>query len=134
MSRENVELIRGGFEAFARGDLDYVMGLMDPDVEWVPGIAPLLGVDLLRGKEALRRFLGEELLEGFDEFRSEALSFEDLGDKVLVQSRYIGRGETSGLEVDQVFETLYVVRGGKIVSMHDYQTREEAMEAAAAQN
>jgi ketosteroid isomerase-like protein len=97
----------------------------------VPGIAPLLGVDIIRGREGLRRFLTEELFDGFDEFRAEALSFQDLGDRVLVQSRYIGRGESSGLEIDQVFETVYTLRAGKIVSMRDYQTRAEALEAAA---
>jgi len=131
MSEENVELIRGGFQAFARGDVDWIIDRSDSDVEWVPGIAPLLGVDIIRGREGLRRFLTEELFDGFDEFRAEALSFQDLGDRVLVQSRYIGRGESSGLEIDQVFETIYTLRAGKIVSMRDYQTRAEALEAAA---
>jgi ketosteroid isomerase-like protein len=131
VSRENVDLIRGGFEAFARGDLQWIIDRVDPDVEWAPGIAPILGVETMRGKEELRRFLGEELFDGFDEFRAEALSFEDLGDTVLVQSRYSGRGESSGLEIDQVFHTLYVVRGGRIVSMRDYDTRAEAVAAAA---
>ena len=33
MSEENVEVTRRAFEAFARGDLDWVLETMDPDIE-----------------------------------------------------------------------------------------------------
>ena len=130
MSEENVERVRSGYEAFARGDVDAVLELLAPDVDWHPAIAPILGVDTLRGRDAVRRFLSRDLFEGFDQFRVEALSFEDLGDFVLVLVRYIGRGESSGIELDQRFATLYEIRNGKAVTMRDYPTREEAVEAA----
>jgi ketosteroid isomerase-like protein len=44
MSQENVERIRRGYEAFARGDVDAVLELLHPDVDWHPAIAPILGV------------------------------------------------------------------------------------------
>jgi ketosteroid isomerase-like protein len=129
MSRENVEVVRRGFDAFAARDAEALLALIDADVVWAPAIAPLLGVETMRGKEALRRFLFEDLFDGFDDFRAEPLAFEDLGDHVLVQSRYTGHGERSGLEIDQVFSAIYVVRDGKVVSMRDYETRAEALEA-----
>lgn len=131
MSRENVEVIRAGYDAFARGDIDGVLRLLDADVEWAPAIAPILGVESLQGSAAVRSFLSQDLFEGFDEFRSEPLSFEDLGDSVLVETRYVGRGEASGLEIDQVFATLFGFGRGKVVSMRDYETRAEAFAAAA---
>lgn len=132
MSQENVEHVRGGFEAFARGDIDAVMELFHPDVEWSPAIAPILGVATIRGRDALRRFFVEDLFEGFDQFRAEPLSFEDFGDYVLVNTRYIGRGERSGLEIDQSFSTVFGIRDGKTVYQRDYETREEALEAIGA--
>src|SRR5262249_16450823 len=33
----NVELVRGGFEAALRGDLDAIAELLDPDVKWHGG-------------------------------------------------------------------------------------------------
>jgi ketosteroid isomerase-like protein len=129
VSEQNVELVRRGFDAFARGEIESVLDLTDPDVTWVPGIAPLLGVDTIQGRDALRRFFVEQLFEGFDAFRAEPLSFEDLGDSVLVVSRYIGRGESTGLEVDQTFFAVYTLRAGKIVAFRDYETRADALEA-----
>ena len=131
MSQENVDLLRRGYEAFGAGDLDYVLDQLDPDVDWYPAIAPILGVETLRGRDAVRRFFRRDLFEGFDQFRAEPLSFEDLGgDFVLVMVRYTGRGESSGIEMDQTFATLYELRGGKTVTMRDYPTRTEALEAA----
>jgi uncharacterized protein len=130
MSQENVEIVRSGYEAFARGDVDSVLDRLDPEVDWHPAIGPLVGVESVRGREAMRRFLTRDLFDGFDQFRAEPLSFEDLGDFVLVMGRYIGRGESSGIEMDQRVATLYELRDGKTVTMRDYATREEALEAA----
>ena len=77
MSRENLEIVRSGYEAFARGDIEGVLEIMDPEVEWAPALAPLLGVGPVRGKEALRRFLTEDIPSGFDDFESRPLSIED---------------------------------------------------------
>jgi uncharacterized protein len=130
MSQENVELLRQGFEDFARGDMDAVLERLDPDIEWRPAIAPILGVETVRGREAVRQFFTRDLYEGFDEFHAEPVAYEDLGDAVLVTTRYIGRGESTGLEIDQTFASLYRFRDGKAVSMRDYSTRTEALEAA----
>ena len=131
MSQENVEILRRGYEAFARGDLDYVLERLDPHVDWRPAIAPILGVETVQGREAVGRFFTRDLFEGFDQFRAEPLSFEDLGgDFVLVMVRYTGRGESSGIEMDQEFATLYELRDGKTVTMRDYPTRAEALGAA----
>src|SRR5215216_1993265 len=129
MSQENVENVRRGYEAFARGDLDAVLERLDSDVDWHPAIAPILGVETVRGKEAVRRFFIRDLVEGFDQFRAEPLSFEDLGDFVLVMVCYIGRGESSRIEMDQKFASLYALRGGKTATMRDYPTRADAPEA-----
>ncbi len=34
MSEENVNNLRQGYEAFNRGDIDTVLSIMDPNIEW----------------------------------------------------------------------------------------------------
>jgi ketosteroid isomerase-like protein len=130
MSQETVEVVRRGFEAFACDDLDGVMEVMDADVEWAPAMAPILGVEPVRGKDALRLFFTRDLVEGFDDFEAKPLSIEDLGDDVLVNIGYFGRGRTSGVPVSLETFALIVVRGGKVTSFRDYDTKVEALEAA----
>jgi ketosteroid isomerase-like protein len=130
MSEENVEILRRGFEAFAHGDIETVLELAGPDPVWAPGILPVMGGKAIRGADALRRFFTQDLWEAFDEFRAEPLSFEDLGDSVLAPTRYVGRGERSGVEIEQTFFSVYKFRAGKIVWFRDFDTRAEALKAA----
>jgi ketosteroid isomerase-like protein len=130
MSEENVEVTRRAFEAFARGDLDWVLETMDPDIEWAPAIAPILGVEPIRGKDALRRFFTRDLVEAFDDFEAKPLSIEDLGDNVLVNIAYFARGRASRVPISLETFALFVRRGGKTVSFRDYETKAEALEAA----
>ena len=57
--------------------------------------------------------------------------FVDLGDRVLfqVRGRGIGRLGARGFLVQRLFQ-IVVVRGGKIVSLHDYPDRATALAAA----
>ena len=34
MSEENVNIVCQGYDAFNRGDIDTVMGIMDPEIVW----------------------------------------------------------------------------------------------------
>jgi ketosteroid isomerase-like protein len=130
MSQENVEIVRGGYEAFARGDVEGVLEIMDPDVVWAPALAPLLGVEPVRGKDALRKFLTEDLVSGFEDFEARAESIEDLGDSVLVHTQFAARGRASGVPVSLEAFSLIVLRDGKTVSYRDYETKAAALEAA----
>jgi ketosteroid isomerase-like protein len=130
MSQENVEIVRGGYEAFAGGDIEGVLEIMDPEVEWAPALAPLLGVEPVRGKDALRKFLTEDLASGFEDFEARAESIEDLGNAVLVHTNFAARGRASGVPVSLEAFSLIVLRDGKTISYRDYETKAEALEAA----
>jgi ketosteroid isomerase-like protein len=44
MTTENLDLIRRAYEAFGRGDITTVLGVLDPKIRWhVPGRSPLSG-------------------------------------------------------------------------------------------
>ena len=47
-----MEIVRSGDEAFARGDIEGVLEIMDPEVEWAPALGPLLGVGRVRGRRS----------------------------------------------------------------------------------
>ena len=131
MSQENVELVRQAFEAFNRGDRAAVARLLAPDVEWHSVAGPILGVDTIRGREAMLRFLWQDLPGSIDDFRASPEELTDLSnDRVLVVARYQGRGRSSNVEVDQRVASVYEIRDGMAVAVHDYESREEALEAA----
>jgi ketosteroid isomerase-like protein len=129
MSRENVELVRRGYEAFASGRLDFEF--LDPEIEWH---GPREFPDLAEphyGHEGVTRYIAK-LNEVFDDYVMVAEEFIDVaGDQVLVFAREGGRGKGSGAEV-QTHPTghLWTIRDGKAVRMQSYWERSNALEAA----
>ena len=86
MSWENVELVRAGFAAHNRGDLDALVALYDPDVVFE---TLLLGTH--RGNEAIRLIYEEnqKTLSGYDVVPVELI---DAGDQVVAVAQVTGTG------------------------------------------
>ena len=125
MEPDDVAIVRRAYEAFGRGDMDALMALLHPDIEWrttdaVPFEGTYRGIDeFLRGMS--------EWTEPFDDLTTAVEEMTDVGEQVLVRHRMRGRGRDSGAEVDLVLWQLVSVRDGQLVRMHDYNTREEAL-------
>ena len=58
MSQENIALVKGSYEAFQRGgDLDGVLAVFDPDIEWfIPGPEELPFAGTCQGHARVREF------------------------------------------------------------------------------
>jgi ketosteroid isomerase-like protein len=88
-------------------------------------------VGTIRGREAMSKFVFQDLAEGIEGFRASPEEFTDLGDnQVLVVGVFQGRGRSSGVEVNMRVASLYEIRDGMVASGRDYTSREEALEAA----
>lgn len=131
MSQENAELVRRGYDAFARGDRQVLMDeLFDPEVEWFPALGPLLEQSSYRGPEAVCHMLFEEIPSVLQGFRAEVLEVRDLGDEaVLAIVRFRGFA-TAGVEVEQLFFQVHWLREGKALVMRSYTSEAAALEAA----
>ena len=125
-----MESLRRAVAAYIRGDVEAALEFMAPDAEFRPAVAPLLGVDAIRGRDAIREFFVSEVVPGVEGFEPTPLEMEDLGDHVLVKTAYRGRIAGTDNEVQQVMYSLWRFRAGKVVWMCDYSDRTEALEAA----
>jgi ketosteroid isomerase-like protein len=127
MSQENVEIVRRGVEAYATADVETMLEVADPEIEWKQAEEP----SPVRGYEGVARAM-VRWNEMWDDPSIEAEEFLDGGDRIVVVIRHRGRGKASGVETDMASYHLFTVRGGRIVSMHEYGPgkRAEALEAA----
>ena len=142
MSQENVEIVRSTFEPFDGVNLaaiDWsaevireVLGrAYSPDIELTTLAIPL-GLDVsdsYRGLDGVVEYL-RTWLEPFSEYHVENLDYVDAGECVLVPSRQWGVGSGSGARVELELTILYEVRDGRIARVHQYDTMDEALEAA----
>jgi ketosteroid isomerase-like protein len=130
MSQENVEVARAAYEAFNRGDIDGMLGLCAPDIEWQDRGGPSLDTTGITGKDAVRAYF-ETVLEPWEEVRREPEEIIDLGgDRVLVLFRTFARGKGSGVEVDARAGDLVTFKEGRVVRWTGYLDRAQALEAA----
>jgi uncharacterized protein len=130
MQPDNTELVREVIGALNRGDVDGMLARLDPDFEWTPlEDSPIAGTH--RGHARVRRYV-EDWLSTFDGLRLETEELTELDGRVLVVVRGRARGRGSGLELDNHFCQLWMLRGGTAVSMEEYATREQALAAQRA--
>ena len=127
MSQENVEIVRGMYEAFGRGDADAALAYFDPGV--VVDASHRVDGRVGHGHEELVAILGE-WMGTWDEWREEVEEIRDAGDQVLVTSTQRGRGKGSGAEWANRFGMLYKIQGGKISRWTIYDDPDAALEAA----
>ena len=71
-----------------------------------------------------------KLEESFEDLRIEPIEFVDLGSKLVVVVAIAGRGRAGGTPVETTIAQLWMLRDGKAVSLRDYASKAEALEAA----
>jgi uncharacterized protein len=121
MSRENVQIVRGLYEAFGRGDVPSVLSQMDQGIEWneaenfiYADRNPYLGPQAVLEGVFMR--LGSEW-EGFTVTPSEWL---DAGDRVVVLGTYSGTHKVTGKQVRAQYAHIWSLRDGRVVRFQQY--------------
>ncbi len=116
------------FDAFARRDIDAVLELIDPAVEFhaVTGEVAHAGKPY-RGIEGMRAYFAD-VERIWDELVLSPADFDDRGDEVLVTGRVWARG--AGRIVDSSAGWIWRVRDGRVAYIRVYQSASQAAEAA----
>ncbi|HTX63769.1 MAG TPA: nuclear transport factor 2 family protein [Acidimicrobiales bacterium] len=121
-----VELARLGWEAMARGDLDLIESLLDPDVRWHGGDPTARGT--CQNRAQTLRWMRERGARPLPEL----VDVQRAGDKVvLVLEPPSGQGEdpADGARGRSLTANVTTVRDGKIVEMVHYDRAEDALSA-----
>jgi ketosteroid isomerase-like protein len=131
MSQQDVDTIKGAYDAFARQDIEALMEGLDDAIEWdVPESVPWGGS--YRGKEEVGRFFAS-LPEHLDELNVEPQDFLDAGDRVVATGRH--HGHVKGEPFETRFAMVWTMSGGKAVAFKEYSDMApivKAMEARVA--
>ncbi len=128
MSQENVEIVRRGYDAFNRGDIEGVIETVGSEVRWDMS-ERVFNPAVYEGHDGIRRFV-KEIDEVWEDFRLEPLEFIDAGDKVVVSHLIHGSGKGSGVDVELPSTSVYTLRGSKVIESRMYRDHAEALEAA----
>lgn len=116
------ELLASLYDAFGRGDISAVLGLMDPRVRWheaeshpyMPSGEPWVGPD------AIVANLFVKLGDDWRGFTVTPVSFHDAGDVVSVEGRYNAEHSATGKSIDAQFCHVWTLEDGKITKFQQY--------------
>ena len=117
MAHPNEDLVRRGYEAFAKADMETLRELFDPEIVWhFPGRSVLAGDH--RGADAVLGFFGRtaELTAGT--FRVEV--HEVVADDQHTVGLHLATGEREGRTLDDREVLVFHVRDGTVVEVWQY--------------
>jgi ketosteroid isomerase-like protein len=129
MSQENVELARQAYEAWNRGDLDWLLNHMTEDFEFWPGLGFSDMDDVYRGKAGWRRF-AETWREAWEEITVRVERIEEVDDRIVALLTFDARGRGSGVQVSLQVGQVATVREGMVAKLVSAPGWNEALEAA----
>jgi len=127
MSEENVELVREGYAAWNRGDIDLIIEGAHPEIEIVqPPEVP--DSKTYSGKAGVAEAFADWPKQ-WDDFRAELLEVIDVSDtKVVSVSRHQLRARD--IEIEQEVSYVHTFRDGLVVRWEMFFTRDAALEAS----
>ena len=128
MSRENVDLIRRGYEHFiATGE--FREEIMHPDFVWdMSTFRDWPERQTYAGLEGARAFM-RDWWEAWEDWELEVEEVLDAGENAVAIVRQRGRSKATGLPVDMRFAMVWAFRDGRQVRMRMYAHPDEALEA-----
>jgi ketosteroid isomerase-like protein len=129
VSRENLEIVQRGFEAFNAQGVEGILPFIDSEFEATTPPDLASEPDTYRGHDGLRRWF-DSFYEVMDEIRWDGHDFHEAGDRVVVEFTLRARGKTTGLDFGQDAVMVWELRDGKAVRVDLYPTLDEAMSAA----
>ena len=113
-------------------DVDALLDVLyDPDAVYHSRTdEPDTGV--YRGREAIRGMM-HMWLEMFEDFRFQMEEYIDAGDAVVMPGWDCVSAPESSAEVRQPYTWLAKLRGGRVVEVREYDTKDEALDAVGLQ-
>ena len=111
----NVDILKGLYAAFARGDVPTVLGVMDPNIEWyvAEGNPYMPSGKAWIGPDAVLNNLFMRLGTDWDGFGVHPATYHDAGDTVVVEARYSGMHKVTGRRMNPQVCHVWTLRQGK---------------------
>jgi uncharacterized protein len=121
MSKENVALIQGIYDAFAKGDVPGVLGRMSPGIVWNEAENfPYADRNPYVGGDAIVQGVFMRLATEWDGFTVKPEEILDAGDTVVVLGRYLGAYKATGKPQNTQMVHVWRVKDGKVAQFQQY--------------
>jgi ketosteroid isomerase-like protein len=125
---DDVAVVKAVFTAFAERDLEGVLDVIDPEMEFTPVTADLAGrTEPYRGHEGMREYF-RDVAVVWDDLRLHPREFREVGDVILVTGRVAAHSPSRIVEGSTGW--VFRVRDGRVVYGRVYASAADAERAA----
>jgi ketosteroid isomerase-like protein len=129
MSQTNLDIVRGIYERWARGDFRAGFELYDPYVQLV--LRPEFpDARAYCGPDEIRRYMREDFLADLEGATISGEEFLEAGDSVVVRVNQQATGPESGVPVALRYYQIWTFRGRSVIRIESIREREDALAAA----
>lgn len=121
MSTKGIEVVRGIYDAFAKGDVPGVLGLLDEGIVWNEAEHfPYADGNPYVGPQAVLDGVFARCIGEWDGFAARVDELIDAGDTVVALGRYLGTCKATGRDQSTQMAHIWRVANGKAVKFQQY--------------
>ena len=133
MSQAQIDIIKGLYAAFARGDGEAVLAAFDPAVVWNEADNfPYADRNPYIGPAAIAEGVFARLAAEWDAFTVRPEEFLEARDTVVMLGRYHASYKATGAVLDAQVVHVWRLKGGKITGFQQYTDTAQAQRVTAA--
>lgn len=130
MSAENKQTIEGLYAAFGRGDVPFIIGALDSDVEWWEAENFIYAdKNPYRGPQSVLAGVFGRIMTDWEGFTVTPDEVLDAGDTVVGRGYYAGKHRRTGREVRAQFAHVFKLRDGRVMKFQQYTDTAQFREA-----
>ena len=130
MGLSDLDVVKAVFAAFAERDLERVLELAAPEIEFIAVTSDYAGrTGPYRGHDGIREYF-RDMAEVWDELRLTPTDYRIVGEQVLVTGRVSARSPARVVSGSTGW--LWRVRSGKVIRARAYASAEDAVAAVRA--
>lgn len=132
MSRQNVDIVRGMYESFEKGDVPGVVSELDQNVEWNEA-ENFIYADRnpYVGPQAVLEGVFMRLGTDWENFTVKTEEWLDAGNRLVVLGIYAGTHKGTGNRVRAQFAHIWSLKEGRVVRFQQYTDTKQFADAIA---
>lgn len=119
LASSNLEIVQNLYEAFASQDLDQILAIFDPQIEWIQS-AGFPGGGRYVGPEAVMSGVFGRLGQEWEGWGAEVGRWLDAGESIVALGAYHGTHKTTGRSMTAAFAHVLWLREGRVVRFEQY--------------
>ena len=115
----NINVIKKLYQAFSEGDLDSILNIIHPDVEWVESEGIPYGGKFI-GRDAVVKGVFAKIGAEWDDFQAHTEEFINAGDTIIVLGYDSGTYKATGKSMEAATASFWTLKDGKVIKFIQY--------------